>query len=57
MSKNDLAEDIVENIIGEKEYYRHGGSTTPQYHCPHCHRAHTKHSKIGKAHRCYERRE
>jgi hypothetical protein len=33
-----------------KEYYRHGGSETPQYFCRYCFKTHTKNSLIGKKH-------
>ena len=40
----------------KKQYYRHGGSSTPQYYCPKCKRAHSKNSKIGKEHFKYARK-
>ena len=57
MSENDFAEDVVENILGEKkkEHYMHGGEHTPQYYCTYCKRAHTKHSLIGREHILFRR--
>lgn len=36
-------------------YWRHGGSETPQYYCLKCYRSHTIHSKIGKIHKKYRK--
>jgi len=41
---------ILRTVLPKREFYKHGGDSTPQYYCPKCKRAHSKHSKIGKSH-------